>query len=316
MIGSGLSTPRAALGEPEAEDWRAYLERAARAVAEVPVCGALLPIFEATRGGPTARLVRLLGLLGSLPGVLEGLRTAVRRQTRTERWWAHHPQGGRIDVAASLVAHARLSPRPWRLMRVRPCADSPTNALLASGLADIADHLIGLRRLGLYRKESAAFERAERVLGRFLAQSPLGEVEPAARARWSTLRRAARRRSAEYAAVRPFIDWWDALRATRLEALTADDTPLSVGGCFELTVLIHLVAGFADRHPIVEAPASGRPNLVLSGHPIWIRNLAPESADDLRGMLAEGTLLTPADVLRPDGRPDFTRLVQRLRYAL
>lgn len=316
MIGGGLSTPRAALGEAEAEAWRAHLVRATRAITEVPICSALVPVFSATRGGPTARLVRLLGLLGSLPKVLEELRGAVRRQTRTERWWTHHPHGGRIDVPASLIAQARLSPQPWRLTRVHPCADSPTNTLVASGLADIATQIEALRRMRLYRTESTAFDRAGRTLRRFLAQSPLAEVEPAPRARWTPLRAAARRRTTEYAGVRSFMQWWDAMRATRLDALDDGEEHLSVGGCFELAVMIHLVAGFADRHPVVDRPQVGRPNLVLADHPIWIRNLDPASADDLRGMLGEGTLLTPADVVDADGRPHFGRLVRRLRQAL
>lgn len=314
MIGGGLSDPRPALTADDAEAWRAHLLRATRSVAGAPICGPLTPVFAALRGDPTARLVRLLGLLGALPVLLEGLRGAVLRQVRTERSWTRAPHGGRIDVPASLLAQARHQPRPWRVMHIRACVDSPTNTLVASGLADVRRALSVLRQLGLYRGEREAFERANLQLRRFLAQSPLGELEPVGRRRWPALRRAARLRTIEYRAARPFLDWWDAVRASRLEALRGTDGSLSVGGCFELTTLIRLAAGLADLDPQVGAPGSGQPSFRVRGRTVWIRNLDPASATDLRSMLGPDHLLvTPADVLDAHGHPTAAPWVAHMR---
>lgn len=298
--GGGLSQPRPGLADDQAEAWRGHLLRATRTVADQRVCSALLPVFAATQGGPVAQLVRMLGLLGGLPEALAALRGAVRREARVERWWASHPHGGRIDVVASTLAHVRQQPRAWRMMRVHAHAETATNTLIASALSDAQERLQALRHVGLYATEAAAFDIAERHLARFMARSPLQTVPTVEPRRWPALRAASRVRTVEHRRIGPFLRWWDATRATQLTAARTGAGPLSLGACFELTTLIHLLAQAADA---IGPPTPGAPAMV-DGQRVWVRNLDAAGAADLRQMLPEGdVLITPAEVPIVDGRP-------------
>ena len=291
-LGGGLSTPRPGIDEAEAEAWRGHLLRATRSIAGTPVCGALIPVFAAIQGGPRAQLVRLLGLLGGLPAALTALHGAVRREARVERWWSSHPNGGRVDVVPSTLALVRQQPRPWRMMRVRSYAETATNTLIASALRDAEAQLTTLREIGLFAPEAVAFDYAERQLARFKARSPLSTVPPVEAQRWPTLRAASKLRVAEHRRVRPFLDWWDATRATQLTAVTQDDVALSMGACFELTALIHLAA----RSQGLIVPPDARGPAWIDGRRVWIRNLDAAGAADLSRMLPpEDWLVTPDD---------------------
>ena len=299
-----LSTPRVGLTDDRAEAWRAHLIRATRTVADQRVCGILLPTFAALKGGPVARLVQMLGLLGGLPSALTALQGAVRREARVERWWASHPIGGRVDVIPSTMAQVRQQPRPWRMMRMRAYAETATNTLIASALRDAQIRLQDLRHMGLFANEAAAFDAAERRLAQFMARSPLQGVPSVDPQRWPALRAASKLRLVEHRRVRLFLDWWDATRAMHLSQAAGDAQVLSIGACFELTTLIHWVAQSADaRGPI----RPGAPAL-LDGQRVWIRNLDPATAADLRRMLPPGdVLITPAEVPIIDGRPQVER---------
>jgi len=196
--------------------------------------------------------VRLLTLLDRLFRVeLRRLTRAVRCENHAVGTWLQQPAGGRLDPLSSLrQPDAMPIPRRWRVLQSRRVATTPPNRVAASVLRMALERLRAARgALGDVGNRPAQALAAHGIgkLRRFLAQSPLGDLE--AEALCPELLRAARRRRASWARIRSLWGWWSELQKVDLQALCAADSEatLSLHDSYEACVALSLVIALAER---------------------------------------------------------------------
>lgn len=241
------------------------------AVTDAAMSPTLEPHFAEGEGASLhARLVRLLKSLHRLLNdELRGLRDRVRYVSRERPLVSAHPEGGRLDVLAtvrlSLVRHgdAELALEgPYHLCRNERLCDTPVNRVLVSILRNTEATLGRILRgqAGtLYFGERSLFVVALRTLRAFLRDSPLGGV-PWAGETPEELLPLARKRRVELLRVRSLCDWWREFQKNDLQALRAataqhELSELSLATCYEMLAALGLLLHARARFPLL--PAGG-----------------------------------------------------------